>query len=147
MPWLQFNWEFQNGREIATEVRSAGGNLESETADQKASEKRFAEWRGILTKSFPTKWHRKKSSNVKSVEILWTLSRLRGTIPRVVFLPSVLSTCVHLTLPHFLHFSPCLHKVLCSPQCSVHNQGNPTWLHACLMKTHMGRREGAESGV
>ena len=37
--WLQLNWEFQNGRETATEVRSAGRNLEAETAIQQTSAK------------------------------------------------------------------------------------------------------------
>lgn len=84
-PWLQLNWELQNGREIATEVRSAGRKLESGTAIQKASEKRCAEWRGSWTKSFPTKWHRKKSSDVRRTGILWTLSRLRGNNSQTSF--------------------------------------------------------------
>lgn len=114
-PWLQLNWELQNGGETATEVRSAGRKLESETAIQEALEKRFAEWRGISTKPFPTKWHRRKPSNVRSMAILWTLSRLRGTIPRAAFPPTVLSTYTHPTLPHFLHISPCLCKALTAP--------------------------------
>lgn len=124
--------EFQNGREIATEVRSAGRNLQSETAIQKTLEKRFVEWRVILTKSFPTKCHRKKSSHVRSTEMLWTLSRLRGTISRPAFPPTVLSSCIRPTLPHFLHSPPGLHKTLRSPWCAVHSKGNPTWLPALV---------------
>ena len=138
-PWLQLNWEFQNGREIATEVRSAGRNLESETAIQKTSEKRFAEWRVILTQLFPTKWHKNKSSNVRSAEMVWTLSRLRGTISRPAFPPIVLSTCLRPTLPHFRHIPPGLPETLCSPPCSVHSKGNPTWLPTLVDENPYGR--------
>lgn len=146
-PWLQLNWELQNGGEIATEVHSASRKLESETAIQKTSEKRVAEWRGIRTKLFPTKWHRKKSSDVRSTEILWTLSRLRGNNSQTSF-PTYSAINMHSpdTPPLPSHLSLCLQGSN-SPWCSVHSKGNPTWLQHWLMKTHMGGREGTGSGA
>lgn len=112
----------------------------------KLQKKRFAEWRLILTKRFPTKWQRKKSSHVRSAETLWTLSRLRGTVSRPAFPPTVLSTCLRPTLPHFRHIPPGLQETLCSPPCSVHSKGSPLDSPHWLMKTRMDRREGVGSG-
>lgn len=105
----------------------------------KLQKKRFAEWRLILTKRFPTKWQRKKSSHVRSAETLWTLSRLRGTVSRPAFPPTVLSTCLRPTLPHFRHIPPGLQETLCSPPCSVHSKGSPTWLPALVDENPYGQ--------
>lgn len=146
-PWLQLNWELQHGRDIATALHSAGRSLESEPVIHKASEKRFAEWRLILTKSFPTKWQRKKSSSVGSAEILWTLFRLRGTVSRPAFLPPVLSTCTRPTPACFLPSSPCLHEAPRDPSVLSTARAVPPDFPHGLMKTHKNGREGAGSGV
>lgn len=110
----------------------------------KLQKKRSAEWRLILTKLFPTKWQRKKSSHVRSAETLWTLSRLRGTVSRPAFPPTVLSTCLRPTLPRFRHIPPGLQETLCStprpsPRCSVHSKGSPAWLPALVDENPYGQ--------
>lgn len=125
-PWLQLNWE---NSYWGTQCWQQPG---VRNCNSKALEKLFAEWRVSLIKSFPTEWQRKKCSNVRSVDILWTLSRLSRTIPRPVFPPTVLSARTHPPRLHFLHVSPhphrlCVAPVFCPQQGQSHLMSHTGW--------------------